>query len=298
LKIAIIGAGRVGATAAFTLAERSLCSEIALIDIYGDLARGEALDIAQGNAARGRESHIFGSEDYSSLSGSELVIITAGVPRKQGDTRLDLLKKNEAIMRKIVSSIKRFNSDCMVLVVSNPVDVMTYLVLREFGSRDKRVFGLGTLLDTIRFRSAISAKYGVPSSKVEVSVVGEHGDSMLPLLSSGKIAGGSALEFEGIEKLFERVRDGGGEVIRLKGATFFAPALAIAKCVEAIAKDRNEVMPLSCYLAEHDICIGHLTKVGRSGVRPAKMPMSAAEDKLFLKSIGVIKGEVNKLGLK
>lgn len=298
MKIAIVGAGRVGSTAAFALAERSLCSEIALIDICGDLARGEALDISQGNAARRRDVRISGSEDYSSISGSDLVIITAGVPRKPGDARLDLLKKNASIMRDIVGEIKRFNEDCMILVVSNPVDVMTYLVLREFTSASKRIFGLGTLLDTVRFRSAIANKYGVSSSEVDVSVVGEHGDSMLPLLSSGKVAGRSAFEFEGIADLFEKVRVDGGDVIGLKGGTWFAPAVAITKAVEAIAKNRREIMPLSCYLPEHSVCIGHLTKLGRSGANPIETPMNAGEKRLFLKSVGIIKNEIGKLGLK
>lgn len=290
MKISIIGAGQVGSTIAYTLLTRKLLDELVLIDIAEERVRGEVLDLRQGQSGIGTTVKITGSNDYSLTAGSDIIIITAGIGRKPGDSRLDLARKNSNIMRGIIERVK-VNENSILFIVSNPVDVMTYLALEESGFDKSRVFGLGTTLDTVRLWSLLSEELGIDASSHEVFIIGEHGDSMLPVFSHL----GPEFERERLLKVFENVKAGAADVIRLKGATTFAPALAVAEVVESIVNDRGDVLPISAYHEDHGVCIGFPSNITRSGAYPTEFELNEEEREKFLKSVDIIKGEIRKL---
>lgn len=291
MKISIIGAGRVGSMIAFVLLSRRLASELVLIDIAEGLAKGEALDLRQGQSAIGTGIKISGSSDYSLTEGSDIFIITAGVGRKPGDSRLDLAKKNSEIMRGILERINAKGK--IVFIVSNPVDVMTYLALEGLGFDTNRIFGLGTTLDTIRLRSQLSEEFGKDGPFSEAFIIGEHGDSMLPVFSHL----GPEFEKERLKKTFEKVRIGGADVIKLKGATIFSPALAVSEVVESIVRDSGAILPVSVYHEDLGVCIGFPARVSKEGARTVEFDINKEEREKFLGSAEIIKREIGKLGV-
>ncbi len=249
-KITIIGAGKVGSSAAFNILGRRL-SDVVLIDISRDAAFGEALDLMQSAPAIEFDGKIIGTSDMAEMEGSDLVIVTAGQARQPGMTRLDLAEKNAAVMRSIVKEIVRYAPDCKIMVVSNPLDVMTLVALRESGFERNRVFGMGSILDTLRFRSFIALELGVSREDIRALVIGEHGDSMVPLVHFASASGipiTDLLEDRQIEKIVERTRASGAQIIRLIGGTVYAPAVVIAGMAEAVLRDRKRVMSVSVYL--------------------------------------------------
>lgn len=301
MKIGIIGAGRVGSTAAFALLDRGLCEELVLVDVFGERAQGEALDLRHCAASFKKHAKISGGGDYSLLRESDLIIITAGVPRKPGESRLDLNRKNADIMRGVIENLLKYNAKAMLLVVSNPVDVMTYLAAKFSGFDKRRVFGLGTMLDSLRLRSLLAEAFGVKAGEVAAFVVGEHGDSMLPIFSSAKVRGRHVRKLAEcseakLGEVFEATKKGGGEVIRMKGGTWFAPALAIAEVVESAAR-KPRVLPVSVYREELGIYIGSLARVSRKGALAAKQKLDATESAKFEESAKVIKSAILELGV-
>lgn len=290
MKISVIGAGRVGAAIAQALIMRKLADELVLIDIAEDMTKGEALDLRQGQSGLGTAAKITGSSDYSHTKGSDIFVITAGVGRKPGDSRLDLAKKNTKIMKGIIEKVKE-NKDSILFIVSNPVDVMTNLALKESGFARERVFGLGTTLDTIRLRSMLSEEFGINASNLETFIIGEHGDSMLPVFSHL----GPEFERERLSSVFENAKDGAVEVIKLKGATTFAPSIAVAEVVESIVNDSGKILPTSTYNEDLGLCIGFPSKVTRNGARVIEFGLDEEERKLFQNSVEIIKGEIGKL---
>jgi malate/lactate dehydrogenase len=285
MKISVIGAGRVGSTASFLLIERGLCEELVIVDIDKKKAVGEAMDLKHGSASQNRV-RVIGTSDYSLTKNSDITIITAGIPRKPGESRLDLAKKNANIIRDITRNLVKYVNK-MILVVSNPVDLMTYLVLKESGLNDRKVFGLGTMLDTLRFKSILADLY---LSSEGVYIIGEHGDSMVPVLSGVK-----EIDMDKYLNLIEGVRRVAADVIRLKGATFYAPAVAIAEVVECIVKDKKKTLPLSVHHDEFGICISNLVSVGGDGIRKADIRLNSEEKGRFLKSVRIIEKEIKKL---
>ena len=290
MKISVIGAGRVGAAIAQALVMRKLADELVLIDIAEDMTKGEALDLTQGQSGLGTAAKITGSSDYSHTKGSDVFVITAGVGRKPGDSRLDLAKKNTQIMRGIIEKVKE-NKDAILFIVSNPVDVMTNLALEESGFAKDRVFGLGTTLDTIRLRSLMSEEFGINASALETFIIGEHGDSMLPVFSHL----GDEFERERLDRVFENTKDGAAEVIKLKGATTFAPAIAVAEVVDSIVNNSGKILPTSTYNEELGLCIGFPSKVTRAGSYPVEFELNGEEKEKFQKSVELIKVEIGKL---
>jgi len=282
----------VGSTAGFALVERGLVDELALVDIAGDLARGEALDIFHGSSATGKRVKLEGSSDYSITADSDLVIVTAGIRRKPTQSRLDLVETNAGIMKDIVKNLKEHSGDSILFVVANPVDILTNVALRTSGFPKERVFGLGTLLDTIRLRSHMMEAFGERGKGIDAMIIGEHGDTMLPVFRGFE---GTGISYQELEAVFNEVRDAAVRVIEMKGATFFAPAMAISMAVEAVARDTGEVMPLSVYQEEHDFCIGHPARVGRDGVRSVDFTLTDREQEAFGRSLETLRGILEKV---
>jgi malate/lactate dehydrogenase len=290
MKIAIIGAGRVGSTTAFSLMKEGLADEVVLIDILENLVKGEALDLGHCHLA-----DVKGSTNYAEVAGCDLAIIVAGVARKPDMTRLDLLKINAGIVKSAAQQIAKHAPNAKILVVTNPMDVMTYVALKHSGFGPKRVFGMGNLLDTLRFRYLIAKEFNVPPSAVEALVVGEHGDSMVPLASSVKIGGIPAAEKEKIADIAEKAKFVAKEVIATKGATFYAPAVAITKLVSAMQDGNSKPQPVSAYLDEYKACAGVLVKFGSEGVDKILIPeMEKSEKLLFIKSVKTLRGYIEE----
>ena len=300
--IAVIGAGRVGSAAAFNIL-RYRISDVILVDIYKDLAEGEALDMMQAAPALEFDGKITGTSDYSDIEGAELVIVTAGRARKPGMTRLELMNENAKIVRSIVKEIVKYAPDSKLMMVTNPVDIMTYVACKESGFERNRVFGMGNLLDTMRFRSYIASELNVSREDVRALVIGEHGDSMVPLVEYASVSGipiTKLLSKEQIDKIVKLTVSSGAEVIKLKGSTIHAPAVNIAIMADAVIKGRNRVMSVSTYLQGEygfsDIAIGVPVILGRNGIEKIlELELSPESRRHFEKSVSIIKEAIKKL---
>ena len=277
-KVAIIGAGFVGAGTAYTIAVHQLVSEIVLIDVMKDKAIGEAMDISHGLPHIGQMQIHAG--DYSDCADCDVIIVTAGLNRKPGETRLDLANKNVPIAREITKNIMQYYTRGVILVVANPVDILTYLIQKWSGLPNGRVMGSGTALDTARFRYQLSDKLKVDVQNVHGYIIGEHGDSQLPLWSATNIAGQNIADFcayRGItltdaEKtdIITAVKDGGAEVIRNKGATYYAIASVVTSIVETLLKGKNSVRTVASVISGpygiKDVALSLPSIVSASGV--------------------------------
>jgi malate dehydrogenase len=300
--ISIIGAGKVGSSAAFNILGRRI-SDVVLIDVVENLAQGEASDMMQAAPAIEFDGKIEGTSSYSEMKGSELVILTAGLARQPGMSRLDLINKNAAIVKSIVKEVVRYAPDCNLMVVTNPVDVMTYVAYKESGFERNRVFGMGNILDTLRFRSYIAMELGVSREDIRALVIGEHGDSMVPLVNYASVSGipiTDLLKREQIQKIVNLTRTSGSDVIRLKGSTVYAPAAVIAIMADAVLRGRNRVMGVSTYLQGEygfsDVSIGVPCVLGKNGVeRILELELDLETKKEFEKSATVIKDAVDKM---
>jgi malate dehydrogenase len=300
--ISIIGAGKVGSSAAFNIL-RSRISDVVLIDIVENLAHGEALDMIQSAPAIEFDGKIKGTNDFSEMEGSEIVIIIAGEARKPGITRLDLMNKNAKIVRSVVKEVVRYAPNCKLLLVTNPVDIMTYIAYKESGFERNRVFGMGNILDTLRFRSYIAMELKVSREDIRALVIGEHGDSMVPLVNYTSVSGipiTDLLTKEQIEKIVNLTRTSGSDVIKLKGSTTYAPAAVIAIMSDAILRGRNRVMGVSTYLQGEygfsDVSIGVPVILGRNGIeRILELKLRPETKKRFEKSVLIIKDSIKKL---
>ena len=291
-KVVIVGAGAVGATTAFTLMLGGLFQEIVLIDINRDKAEGDALDIAHGVSLV--KPVTIKAGDYSECREADIVIITAGVPQKGVQTRLDLLKDNAALFKKIVKSIMEFApSDVILMTVSNPVDILTYITYKLSGLPKNQVLGSGTVLDTSRLKYMISRKTGVDARNCHTYIIGEHGDSEVAAWSVTNIGGMTMQEFckytgkcdlNDLDKMYNEVKNSAYEIIEKKGATFYAIAVAVARICECIAGDENSILTVSgIFEGEYgikDVALSVPTMVGGSGVeRIFEVPFSKEEMK-------------------
>jgi L-lactate dehydrogenase len=276
MKVTIIGGGGlVGSCAAFALQCGGIVREIALIDVNADLAAGQALDLLHGGPST--SDQVITSGGYEHVADSDLVCITAGLRRKPDESRLDLINRNVDLFLTILESVQSggLRRDAIVFVVSNPVDVLTYLAAQRLDLRPAQVIGLGTQLDTIRFRSLIAAELGAPPTQVQALILGEHGDSMVPIWSSAAVGGLPLDKFPGWTQntagaIFQRTKGSGAEVIKKKGGAGFAVGIAIRDVVHSIALDSRRVLPISsvqngCY-GVRDVALSVPTVVGRGGV--------------------------------
>jgi L-lactate dehydrogenase len=276
MKVAIIGGGgRVGSNTAFALQCGGVINEVVLLDVNHELAKGEALDLLHGTAFSADQQFRVGG--YADAANSDIIVITAGLRRKPEENRLDLINRNVELFRGLLENLKEegFHEDAVVLVVSNPVDILTHLAVKTSGLPVSQVIGLGTMLDTARFSSLIAAELKLAPTQVKALVLGEHGDSQVCIWSSASVAGLPMTKLPGFtpavqKKLAERTRTGGAEALRLKGGAGYAVAVAIRELVHAIALDRQSILPVSslqqgCY-GIRDICLSVPTVVGRMGV--------------------------------
>ena len=294
--ISIVGAGKVGSSAAFNIL-RFRISDVVLVDIVENLAHGEALDMMQAAPAIEFDGKIMGTSDFGKMKGSELVIITAGEARKPGTSRLDLMNKNTRIVRSIVKEVVKYAPDCKLMMVTNPVDIMTYIAFKESGFERNRVFGMGNILDTLRFRSYIAIELNVSREDTRALVIGEHGDSMVPLVNHASVSGIPITDLftkEQVERIVDLTRTSGAEVIKLKGSTTYAPAAVIAIMADAVIRGRNRVMSVSTYLdGEYgfsDVSIGVPVVLGKNGVeRILELELTPEAKQLFEKSVSIIK---------
>jgi len=309
-KIAVIGAGGVGATTAYALMVQGVGSEIVLIDVNKDKAEGEAMDLRHG-ASFVNPVDIYAG-DYEDLADAKLIIITAGAAQKPGETRLDLIKKNTGIFKNIVSSITEYNQDGILLVVTNPVDILTHLTYKLSGFPANRVIGSGTVLDSSRFRSLLSKNCGVAASNVHGYIIGEHGDSEVPVWSLTNIAGTKIENYcpicnkdctdkdHSLEEISSQVKNAAYEIIEKKGATFYAVALAVSRIARAILRDENAVLTVSSlmegYYGVEDISLSLPTLINSNGIeRVLELPLAEKEEKEFKESAEHLKENFEKL---
>jgi len=291
-KISVIGAGRLGSTIAFAIAKERIADEMVIIDIIENLVKGEGLDLGQTTILP-----VVGSTDYSSIAGSELIVIVAGIARKPDMTREQLLGTNVKIMRSVIEQVQEHAPEALLLIVANPMDAMTYVAFKESGFPVHRVFGMGGLVDSNRFRYFLANEFGVHVDDVSATVIGQHGIIMIPLASSVKIEGMEYLDQEKVDRAIERTKDAGREVIALKGATFYAPAHAVSMMAKMIMKDEKQLVPSSIYIPEEDVCLGMPIILGKNGVEEVKhLEMTEGEKVLFKKAAAAMRENLEKVG--
>ena len=301
--ISIIGAGKVGSAAAFNVL-RFRISDVVLVDVVENLAQGEARDMMQAAPAIEFDGKVVGTDDFSKIQGSEVVVIVAGSGRKPGMTRINLANENARTVKSVVKEVVRYAPQCKLMVVTNPVDIMTYIAYKESGFDRNRVFGMGNILDTMRFRSYIAMELKVSREDVRALVIGEHGDSMVPLVNHASVSGipiRDLLKPEQIEKIVHLTRTSGADVIKLKGATLHAPGVVLATMVDAVLRGRNRVMGVSTYLngeyGQSDVSVGVPVVLGRNGVeRILELKLTPETRKQFEDSVSIIKSAIKRIG--
>jgi L-lactate dehydrogenase len=300
-RIVVIGVGAVGATTAYTLLLRGRADELVLIDANKAKAKGDALDMNHGMPFMGNTKVWAG--DYADCAEADIIIITAGAAQKPGETRIDLLKRNVAIFESITTEVLKYNKDGILLIASNPVDVMSYFTWKKSGWPKHRVIGSGTLLDSARFRYLISEKLNIDPRSVHAHIVGEHGDSELPLWSLANVAGTEIeLTEEDKQQIFTHTRDAAYEIIEAKGATYYAIALALDRICTAILRNESAVLNVSTLLENYhgvsDVYLGVPCVVDRTGVREVlKLNITEDEKELLNRSSEKLKGIIRSISL-
>lgn len=303
-KITIIGAGNVGTQAAFYAALKNL-ADLVLIDVIEGIPQGKALDIQQSLPIAGSNVNIIGSNNYTPSKDSDMVIITAGVPRKPGMTREDLIAINTKIMTSVISEVVKYSPNTILIIVSNPLDAMVHLAYNLSKFPKERILGMAGVLDSARFRTFIAQELNANVNDVKAMVLGGHGDSMVPIVNHCTVNGkpiSLLLPLEKVEAIVQRVKNGGVEIVNyLKtGSAFFAPGLAVIEMAEAILKDQHKILPCSVLLegeyGVNGLFIGVPVQLGRKGIEKiVELPLTEAEKKAFEKSVRETKELVEKL---
>lgn len=302
MTIAIIGAGKVGAYAALNCGLREL-DDVLLLDIVEGLPQGEAMDINHQLAERGSDCIIRGSTNYEDMKGSDIVIVVAGMGRKPGMTRMDLLKTNADIVKNVALKIATYAKESKIIIVTNPLDPMTYLTLKMTGFSKNNVMGMGGMLDLSRFKNFIQDATKVSRQSIQALVIGEHGENMLPLIRFSSIGGiplTQVISKEQAQDIFDHTKKVAAEVIALKGATIFAPGNAITTMVEAIIKNKRSVIPVSTLLegeyGASNLCIGVPTIIGSNGVEKIiELELDTIEQNIFNQGITSLRDVISAL---
>jgi malate dehydrogenase len=303
--ITIIGSGKVGGAAALFTALRKVTDEILLLDVVQGLPQGEAMDINHMLAEKGIDVNVRGSNDYSEMKGSDIVVVVAGSGRKPGMTRMDLLKINASIVKGVVENIQKYAKDSMIVPVTNPLDPMAYLTYKVSGFQRNRVFGMGGMLDLSRFTQFIHDATGYSRNSIRALVVGEHGENMLPLPRFSTVSGiplSSILPKEKVEEIVQGTRQVAAKVIELKGATVHAPGNAISTIIEAVLNNTRQVIPVATYLdgeyGYSDVTIGVPAVIGKNGVEKIiELDLDSDEKEWFKKGVESVKGAISNLEL-
>lgn len=303
-KVAVIGAGNVGATTALRIAQLNV-ADIVLTDVLEGVPQGKALDLMESAPLLGIDVNIIGANDYESIKGSDIVVLTAGVPRKPGMSRDDLLKTNAGIVVNVVEMVVEHAPGSVIIVVTNPLDVMTCLAYETSGFDKKRVMGMAGVLDSVRFRSFIAMELGVSVKEVSAMVLGGHGDSMVPLPDYSTVCGipvRNLLSEDAIDRMIVRTQNAGGEIVALlkTGSAYYAPAISVAAMVESLLLDQKQLLPCCTKLdGEYglsDVFVGVPVILGREGVeRVVELPLSAEDSEKLKRSADHVKSTVEQL---
>ena len=305
-KVSIVGSGNVGATAAHWIAAKEL-ADVVLIDIIEGVPQGKGLDLLEAMPIERCDSHVIGTNDYADTAHSDIVVVTAGIPRKPGMSRDDLLNTNHKIMKDVVSKVVQHSPSCILIIVSNPLDAMAQAAYKMSGFSRERVIGMAGVLDSARFRAFIADELKVSVDNVTAFVLGGHGDTMVPLPRYSTVAGIPITELIAparLEQLVQRTRDGGAEIVRyLKtGSAYYAPSAAVAEMVEAILKDKKKILPCAAYLdGEYGIkglYVGVPVKLGAKGIEQIiQIRLTPEEQSALNKSADAVKELVGVIGV-
>ena len=304
MNITVIGSGKVGASAALNACLRKL-GDVLLLDIVKGLPQGEALDINHQLSELGIDCRVRGSNEYADMRGSDIIVLVAGVGRKPGMTRMDLLTTNANIIKDIANKIRSLASRAFVIVVTNPVDPMTYLTLKLLGGDKMRIMGMGNMLDLSRFKSFIHDVTGYSRGSISAMVIGEHGENMLPLPRFSSISGIPLTTFlspEQIKTTLESTRKIAAEVISLKGATIHAPGNAIASMIESIVRDRKSLTPVSTLLegeyGASNVCLGVPAVLGANGIEKiVELKLDSLEREIFDRGVASVKTAISEIDM-
>jgi malate dehydrogenase len=306
-KITVVGAGNVGATTAHLVAMKELARRVVLVDIVEGIPQGKGLDQWESAPVEGFDSRVSGANDYAEAAGSELFIVTAGIARKPGMSRDDLLRTNVDIVKSVAEEIKKCSPKAMVIVVSNPLDTMCYVMREVLGAPRERVFGMAGVLDTARFRSFIAEALDVSVEDIQAMVLGGHGDTMVPLISYTTVAGiplTQLMSQEEIDALVKRTRGGGAEIVALlrTGSAYYAPASGAVQMAEAVVKDKKRILPCSAWLngeyGMKGVYLGVPCKIGAGGLEKIiEIEMNPAERAALAKSGDAVRESIAQVRL-
>jgi malate dehydrogenase len=300
-KITVVGAGRVGETTAHILAERAL-GDIVVVDIVPKMAEGKALDLMELRPISGSDVNVVGTTEYEATKGSDLVVVTSGMPRKPGESREDLLKKNIAIVKSVVGEVKKTSPDALLMIVANPLDTMTWVAREITGWPRNRVFGMAGVLDTSRLRTFIAMELGCSVKDVNAFVLGGHGDEMVPVVryaSVGAIPVEQLMPKEKIDAIVKRTRGAGGEIVKLLGfSAYFSPAAAVADMVQSVVRDEKRVLPCSARLegeyGANGIYLGVPVMLGANGMEKVlEVELSSEEKEMLAASVKLCTGSID-----
>jgi len=309
--VTIVGAGNIGSTVALLLARREV-ADIVLVDIDEGIAKGKALDIMEASPVLGFNSQVVGTGDYRDIADSDIVIITAGFPRKPGMSRDDLLFKNFEVVKSVSQQVKEYSPDAFIIVVTNPLDAMTYTALKVSGFDRTKVMGMAGVLDASRFAYFISEDTGISVENIRAFVIGSHGDDMVPLPQYTTVSGIPVKYFiseERLEELIERTKFGGGEIVSLlkTGSAFYAPAASILEMAVSILWNKRKIVSCSVYLDGEDgkfyeaegLCVGVPVILGKDGIEEiVKLELSDKQKQQWRKSVDSVKGLIEKLPIQ
>ncbi len=303
-KVTVVGAGNVGATVAQRLCEKALC-DVVLVDIIEGVPQGKALDLTEAAPVEKHDAHIIGTNSYEDTKDSDIVVITAGVPRKPGMSRDDLLAINKKIISSVTEQVVKYSPNSILIIVSNPLDAMCHVAHDVSGFSRNRIIGMAGVLDSARFRAFISMELDVSVDNIHAFVLGGHGDSMVPLPRYSTVAGIPITELiakERLEELVTRTRNGGAEIVNFlkTGSAFYAPASSVAEMVESILKDRKKILPCAVYLEGEyglsNLFIGVPAKLGKNGMEKViEIKMTAEEDAALKKSAAAVQELVDAM---